>query len=289
MQQAWGWIMLQEDEDIIKEQAASWDWKERRKAASCRDAPPDILERLSFDEVPWVREAVAGNPSSTAFLLFRLSKDRDGFVRAAVALNLKAPMEVLSDLSMDEMQDFDAVLQKPRYLVKESVAKNPSSDFKALKRLTDEADEHVRSAVAANRGPGLTADLIAKLAADNSWLVRFKIASNEDTPGSILQKLADDRITDVRVAAASNPNTPADALARLACDRMWEVRREVASNPSTPEATLRELSSHWSFMVREAIAGNCCAPHDLLEVLSKDPDQSVSKAAAVGMKRLRDS
>ncbi len=49
--------------------------------------PADVLELLSKDEDPYVREGVAFNPNVPIAILELLSKDENSYVRRGVALN----------------------------------------------------------------------------------------------------------------------------------------------------------------------------------------------------------
>jgi hypothetical protein len=164
----------------LSEQSKSWDWHVRRKVAWNTCTPEDILRQLARDEVQWVREAVAGNGRSPRDVLIGLAGDQDGFVRASVALNERTPSDILDDLAADEMMDYDYILNKNRYLVKEVVARNPNVTQETLRALSSDGDKHVRASAASN--PEMKPELLAKLSKDSSWLVRDRIARNERHP-----------------------------------------------------------------------------------------------------------
>ena len=106
------------------------------------------------------------------------------------------------------------------------------------------------------------------------------IASNPNTPPTILAALAADANCDVRCAVAGNPNTPLASLAALAADADWLVRHRVARNPSPPTANLEALAADADEDVRYVVGGNPSTPPTTLVALAADADRNVRWAVA---------
>jgi hypothetical protein len=66
-----------------------------------KTVPLSILNRLSEDEDPRVREAVAVKRKCSREIFEKLANDPDPVVRSAVAHNKKSPADVLERLSHD--------------------------------------------------------------------------------------------------------------------------------------------------------------------------------------------
>jgi len=97
------------------------------------------------------------------------------------------------------------------------------------------------------RSKPLTLQLLAR---DEDVTVRRGVASNPNTPVSVLERLAEDEEEWVRQWVARNPSTPASTLERLAEDENKWVRHGVASNPNTPVSILERLAKSEDVMVR---------------------------------------
>ena len=86
--------------------------------------------------------------------------------------------------------------------------------------------------------------------ADNS---AEHVARNPNAPADLLEKLAEDESLYVRAAVARNPNAPVYLLEKLADDESWEVRCHVAESQCTPVALLEELAEDKAPAVRSAV------------------------------------
>lgn len=81
-----------------------------------------------------------------------------------------------------------------------------------------------------------------KIIADLTPDVRSAIARREDTPAELLAILAQDPEWKVRWHVAENPSTPSRTLAALAKEDDDIIKKRVAGNPSTPPETLASLA-----------------------------------------------
>jgi hypothetical protein len=109
---------------------------------------------------------------------------------------------------------------------------------------------------------------------------RWAVAKNHFTPVDILEKLANDDINLVRALVATNPNTPASILNNLFSDEKI-VRDGLSGNPNTPVKLLRVLASDSDKMVRLRVAENPSTTKEILLSMTNDEDANVSKAAQI--------
>ena len=82
----------------------------------------------------------------------------------------------------------------------------------------------------------LPAGLLERLAGDDDWEVRFRVAGSSSCPPEALARLAGDPDEDIRAEVARNPNTPPGTLLSLAADPSPVVRGTASSHPSCPPA-----------------------------------------------------
>ena len=75
------------------------------------------------------------------------------------------------------------------------------------------------------RSPNITDDIVVKLSKDADWGVRYDVALHTDNL-DVLSTLSKDKGTYVRSGVASNPNTPASILEILVEDISPLVRRD---------------------------------------------------------------
>jgi hypothetical protein len=100
---------------------------------------------------------------------------------------------------------------------------------------------------------------------------RRNLASETNTPLSILGFLAKDPDYQVRELVARNPQTSsATILESLARDDQWKVRWRAAENPHTSAATLEVLAKDPAKYVRKGVAQNLNTAPSVLEVLAAD-------------------
>lgn len=131
-----------------------------------------------------VRVRAALNTAIPTEFLALLSRDESPKVREAVAKNTSATQDILEDLILIGLNNFD------EYLVF-TIAKNPSCPQDWLLQLSDSKNHDIRAAVAANRS--ITLPLIEKLSKDKSFQVRVEIAVNPNTPSEIEEGLFEEK------------------------------------------------------------------------------------------------
>ena len=112
---------------------------------------------------------------------------------------------------------------------------------------------------------------------------RWAVAKNHHTPSDVLEKLAKDKINLVRALVATNPNTPASLLGTFFSDEKI-VRDGLSGNPNTPEKFLKVLAMDGDKMVRMRVAENPGTPAGILKELLEDKDKDVVKAAEFKLK-----
>ena len=107
------------------------------------------------------------------------------------------------------------------------------------------------------------AELLTQLAESNNFDIVEAIASNLNTPVSVLEQLAQDECSSVRIAVAANPCTPARALDLLATDKSVNVRINALRNPNTSKETL--ISQSFSNSMTDIILSNPSLPDEVLQ------------------------
>ncbi len=108
-----------------------------------------------------------------------------------------------------------------------------------LERLVNSAEPRVRQRIAENSD---LPSVLARLATDKDWEVRWAVAGNRKTSPDTLLRLAFDGNNKVRKRVAENRETSSDLLAELALDEDEEVRKVVAEGITTSRETLTKLS-----------------------------------------------
>lgn len=103
---------------------------------------------------------------------------------------------------------------------------------------------------------------------------KIELADNPKTLPEILERLADDDVWGVRRRVAYNPNTSLETLERLSID-VYFVREGVALNPNTPPETLEQLANDGSSWIRRSVALNPNTSPETLDRLANDIDLDV--------------
>lgn len=112
---------------------------------------------------------------------------------------------------------------------------------------------------------------------------RWAVAKNHFTPADILETLSNDSINLVRALVATNPNTPISILNKLFSDEKI-VRDGLSGNPNTPSKLLNVLAADSDKMVRLRVAENPSVTAEILKSLLDDSEPNVAKAAEVKLK-----
>lgn len=183
----------------------------------------------------------------------------------------------------------DARLGAERYLStrndipadqKEALLNYRSCSPDVLRQLVDCPSREVRMLVAAN--PSVDTATFDELIHDKEPGVRRYIASNRNTPHSILVKLKDDPDENVQRALLGNPNWTADEIRSMYMAEKSTLKKYkttsacvFARNPSTPADILEELSMLDDYVVRISLANNRSIPDSVVRTLAKNGDPSV--------------
>lgn len=125
---------------------------------------------------------------------------------------------------------------------------------------------------------GTMSFLLEQLAESESMEARWAVAKNPHTAEGILKKLSNDKINLVRALVATNINTPASVLTKFFSDEKI-VRDGLSGNPNTPLKILKIIADDSDKMVRLRVAENLSATKEILDKLSNDSDKDVSTAA----------
>ncbi|MEM9274187.1 MAG: HEAT repeat domain-containing protein [Cyanobacteria bacterium P01_F01_bin.143] len=188
-----------------------------------------ILNFLSTNSSPAVRENVAKNPSTTQDILQSLANDSIDSVRRSIAENPSASSNILKNLANDS--DIE---------VRFFVAKNHNTPISILEQLANDRDDLVRGSVSAN--PKCTYE-IKKLIFKNfakfetPSLSRLALLFSDYAASFVLTEHSDSISWLERYAIAQNQNTLRDTLEILAQDSNRIVR-------ATAKESLEKLSSY---------------------------------------------
>ena len=219
-----------ESQEVLRELATS-KWVPIREAiARHLNTPTHVLEQLATDKNNAIRTCVAQNPNTPASLLEQLAADKDGDVVIAVAGNLNTSMRLLEQLVLKGMRNrqisgiyrlsTDRNPNAPACLLEqlaqkgirnkhiEAAAKNlilqhPDSAFVFVQEYI-ESFEPSFSRLLVLLHPLAPSSLLEKNFRSSSWLERYAIAQNPNTPSHIRQRLVQDGNRIVRATARAN-------------------------------------------------------------------------------------
>ncbi len=218
-----------ESQEVLRELATS-KWVPSREAiARHLNTPTHVLEQLATDKNNAIRTCVAQNPNTPASLLEQLAADKDGDVVIAVAGNLNTPTRLLEQLVLKGMRNtrisgfmlcvainpnapaclLEQVAQKGiRNKHIEAAAKNlilqhPDSAFVFMQEYI-ESFEPSFSRLLVLLHPLAPSSLLEKNFRSPSWLERYAIAQNPNTPSHIRQRPVQDGNRIVRATARAN-------------------------------------------------------------------------------------
>lgn len=263
-----------------------------------RPVPPDIAaerdEAVRTTRSEWlmkmaehlsatVRAAVAENPETPPFTLFKLSNAFPEEVARNPALPLLAIehpnwLSQLSERCLREVLRLDRIAAAEALLVQMSAsptastrgvaAGDPRTPPLALSSLAGDRSWYVSPALL--RNPSLPLETWRAIVSDPDLVEQG--AHYPYAPADWLRAQAQSTSVAVRAAVAANPGLPADALQALACDAERGVRSRIAARADLPEDLARELAGDADVLVRGQIAANPRTPVDLLPALAEDAD-----------------
>jgi len=107
--------------------------------------------------------------------------------------------------------------------------------------------------------------------------LRIIISANNNLPEQYLRELS---YTKARAGVASNLNTPKSVLERLSMDIEEEIRANIAKNPSTPNQTLQNLVDDPEEIVRVMLALNPRTPKNILLKLAQENNSEINLSLA---------
>ncbi|MGW9111845.1 hypothetical protein [Microbacterium sp. NPDC055683] len=228
--------------------------------AAHRSAPPDLLTELAATASASIRLALIANPALP-------DADRRAVIEA---------------------------LMSSRAIEREGLARIEPLPLDVVERLAADQHSDVRLVVA-NRGD-LSDELVAVLALDRDWDVRFALLQNptatERAPSSlaidVLREAPEISVSDVLRVVEELPESGelddaiSASLVRLAKSRVRspDLRSGAARHALTPADALERLAGSTDADLREDVAGNPGAPGRALAKLADDDAAGVRSAVA---------
>lgn len=229
---------------------------------------------LYRDERPATRAAVAANPHLPPDLVEVLAADPEHEVRLAVSLRPELTEERRA--AIDYHVGPEDRIHPPEWLW------TRLDDLDLMRRYATSA--HVGLRRFAAYSPHLPADLVARLAADDDFVVRLLLSEHHpDPPGELLLAVALESPFITRLDRVGHPNFPCAGLARLACDDDPVARRLALRDPGLGAGAVERLSRDPDPGVRAAAARDARLPVPRLLELLDDPEAAGSAARNPGL------
>lgn len=173
-----------------------------------------------------------------------IEQDPDSRIRAQVARVSQTPVNVVRSLVHDPSEEVRIALAQTR--------KEPEI-ITTLLRDRFGSVRYAALSQAARVGIELPPETIAKLAADQSPIIRAMIAKDPKTPPEFLENLSNDPEWNVREEIAKNRSTPPQVLQNLSNDPDWKIRLRIAKNESTPRQVLANMVSDENYWVQKEL------------------------------------
>ena len=200
-----------------------------------------LLENKNNEKIKEIKEYLASNIDTPHDILKELSKD--DFYKDILKDNIS--FKKYKTLSKDiYFRKFD--VKEQEFIIKM---------FRFIKEKKEIKEEYYKLAIELNYIPLLE-----------------KIASNIDTPSSVLEILAKDESFSIRSKVAKNKNITKEILEILAKDESYFIRYEVAKNKNITKEILEILAKDESYLVREKVAANKNIDLYILKKLMNDKD-----------------
>ncbi|PSF37859.1 hypothetical protein C7H19_07705 [Aphanothece hegewaldii CCALA 016] len=171
------------------------EWRQIRvETARHPRTPVNILEKLATDQHLDVRTAVARNLNTPVILLERLLQDKEVAVRLAAVENINMPINLLEELANGKKRLLNTAA------IKQILNREVEGSFKYLEPYAKSSTPSLgRLAVFLHSQAPVA--LLAKNIRSLSWLERYAIAQNPNTPPVSLKILANDGNRIVRATA----------------------------------------------------------------------------------------
>jgi hypothetical protein len=183
------------------------------------DTSSDKLVELAISKWRIIREAVAIHPNVSTLILENLAQDKKASVRCNIANNPNTHASLLEKLATDKDEK-----------VKTIVAQNPNTSICLLEQLARQGGRNSRVKQAAvksliNRYPDSSVTYLEEfLKSFRPSFTRLLVFLNPLTPSSFLAKNSRSSSWLERYAIAKNPNTPLYTRQRLARDGNRVIR-----------------------------------------------------------------
>lgn len=209
-------------------------YHERREIASgSNDA--DVLDRMSHDVDPEIREAVARNPYCSTDTRTRLMRDTDSCVRSTAFQYAKKPHAVFLDI----------VVSDPDQYVRKEFAEITTSPA-VLTALAKDVCCRVRSRVAGNRNT--PTEVLADLLAEGENMILCALGGNTNMTSDLLDAVIEhpDALSYHIWQIAKHPNTSNATLLKMASRYMTGSK---GNNSSTSEAIEEAIDRRGGLLV----------------------------------------
>lgn len=230
--------------NILELLANDSDTSVRNGVAKNLSTPLNILELLATDSSNpnWIHQSLAENSSSSTKILNFLSTNPDPHVRESVARNLNTTSDILQSLSNDSVDS-----------VRRCIAKNSSTSSDVLKKLANDSDIGVRFFVAKNNNTRI--NKLEQLANDHDDLVRASVSANPkctyEIKKTIFKNFAKSEIPSLRrVALFLSYYAASFVLTEHSNSISWLERYAIAKNQNTLKDTLEILAQDSNRIVR---------------------------------------
>lgn len=252
------------------------DKDQRCEAASDPECSLSLLVQLARDAIADVRKAAAGNAELPVNIIHELAKDKDRQVRIAAICNRSASMDTIREAAQ---RDSDSLVRRF------AIARDWLTSADELRNLVLGAETDVRVWAALN--PSLPQGTLKALRDDPDPLVRdIVLASQPDTPASLVESLASHPDWRVRLVLTLRTSLSLSAQGRLVQDENWEVRESLANNEAIAPLILHNLALDGLSIVRFSAASNPRISRDDLELLSRDSSEVISRLATKKLKTI---
>ena len=209
----------------------------------------------------------------------------------------QAAQEVLAKISpKDELTEVTQWALDPKADARKRAATHPHVPLSVLEQLIQDKNKQVRllaeisyfastqTCDSAERSAKIQI-LLKQLISQDAEFKR-EVCRLKNCPTELIEVISKEKnLWPMAQELASNPNTPVSILVKLAkleCKSYWpsNVHREVIENPATTKEVLQQLLLSKSANLRGAVAFAHQTPLDLILGLEKDPDVSVRVAIA---------
>ncbi|TDE32867.1 LRV domain-containing protein [Actinomadura sp. 6K520] len=229
----------------------------------------DQARELCRDPSPATRAAAAANPHLPADLVEVLAADPAHEVRLAVSLR--------PELTEDRRAAIDYHVGPHDRLHPPEWLWARLDDLGLMRRCA--ASAHVGLRRFAAYSPHLPADVVARLAADDDFVVRLLLSEHHpDPPGDLLLAVALESPFITRLDRVGHPSFPSAGLARLAGSADPVARVLALRDPALGPGAVERLSRDPDPAVRAAAARDGRLPAARLLELLDDPDAAAGAA-----------